>query len=135
ETDLHALLDVGVFNLDAILDIDPEFLAETEAEHEHDHAHDHHDHGHEDEDGMHACGPDCHHADHHHAHHNDQIGAFVFRSDRPFDPVRLEDFLGGMVQVYGPDLLRYKGILYMKDFNRRMIFQGVHMMMGADPGK
>ena len=34
-----------------------------------------------------------------------------------------------------PDLLRYKGILYMKGINRRMLFQGVHMMMGAEPGK
>ena len=39
------------------------------------------------------------------------------------------------MQVYGPDLLRYKGILYMKGINRRMLFQGVHMMMGAEPGK
>lgn len=39
------------------------------------------------------------------------------------------------MQVYGPDLMRYKGILYMKGINRRMLFQGVHMMMGAEPGK
>jgi G3E family GTPase len=32
-------------------------------------------------------------------------------------------------------LLRYKGILYLKGINRRMLFQGVHMMMGAEPGK
>jgi len=59
----------------------------------------------------------------------------VFKSDKPFNPERLEEFLGGVVQVYGPDLLRYKGILYMKGINRRMLFQGVHMMMGAEPGK
>jgi G3E family GTPase len=59
----------------------------------------------------------------------------VFRSNKAFDPERLEEFLGGIVQVYGPDLLRYKGILYLKGINRRMLFQGVHMMMGAEPGK
>jgi len=59
----------------------------------------------------------------------------VFRAKRPFDPERLEEFLGGIVQVYGPDLLRYKGILYLKHANRRMLFQGVHMLMGAEPGK
>lgn len=48
---------------------------------------------------------------------------------------RLEDFLGGVVQIYGPDLLRYKGIIYLKGANRRMLFQGVHMMMGAEPGR
>ncbi|CAM5785620.1 GTP-binding protein [Castellaniella caeni] len=136
ETDLHTLLDVSGFDLDAILDIDPEFLAEEEAHaHDHhDHSHDHdHDHEHDDEDGYHECGPSCGH-DHHHAHHSDEIGAFVFRSNKAFDPERLEDFLGGIVQVYGPDLLRYKGILYIKGINRRMVFQGVHMMMGAEPG-
>ncbi|HCW17300.1 GTP-binding protein, partial [Achromobacter sp.] len=71
----------------------------------------------------------------HHHQHDDEIGAFVFRSNKPFDPARLEEFLGGVVQVYGPDLMRYKGILYMKGINRRMLFQGVHMMMGAEPGK
>ena len=49
--------------------------------------------------------------------------------------MRLEEFLGGLVQVYGPDLMRYKGILYMKGIDRRMLFQGVHMIMGAEPGK
>ena len=38
--------------------------------------------------------------------------SFVFRANRPFDPLKLEDFLGGLIQVYGPDMLRYKGVLY-----------------------
>jgi len=160
ETDLKQLIDISGFNLNTILDIDPDFLAEDhpDAAHDHDHAtctdptHDHHDHGH---DHDHAtCGHDHSH-DHDHAHghdamtctdpthhhhapkpaHNDEIGAFLFKSNKPFDPERLEEFLGGVVQVYGPDLLRYKGILYMKGINRRMLFQGVHQMMGAEPGK
>ena len=40
-----------------------------------------------------------------------------------------------MIQVFGPDLLRYKGVLYIKGTPRRMVFQGVHMMMGADVGR
>lgn len=129
ETDLKTIIDISGFNLNAILDIDPAFLADEHPDAAHDHDHDH-DHDHEGE-----CGPDCGHAHHHHHHHDDEIGAFVFRSNKPFDPARLEEFLGGLVQVYGPDLLRYKGILYMKGINRRMLFQGVHMMMGAEPGK
>lgn len=127
ETDLKTIIDISGFNLNAILDIDPAFLADEHPDAAHDHDH---DHDHEGE-----CGPDCGHAHHHHHHHDDEIGAFVFRSNKPFDPARLEEFLGGLVQVYGPDLLRYKGILYMKGINRRMLFQGVHMMMGAEPGK
>jgi len=119
QTDLATILDVSGFNLNAALDIDPEFLAATHPDaREHDHAHDGHDHHH-----------------HHHHHHDDEIGAFAFHAQRPFDPERLEEFLGSIVQVYGPDLLRYKGILYLKNANRRMLFQGVHMLMGAEPGK
>ncbi len=127
KADIDALLDVSGFNLNTILDIDPEFLA---ADDPHDHGHDGHDH-HDEHDGH----DHCQHADHHHAHHDDSIGAFLFSSNKPFDPARLEEFLGGVVQVYGPDLLRYKGILFLKGINRRMLFQGVHMMMGAEPGK
>ncbi len=67
--------------------------------------------------------------------HNDAVGSFVFKSKKPFDPVKLEDFLSGIIQVYGPDLLRYKGVLYMKGSDRQTVFQGVHMMMGADQGR
>jgi len=121
DTDITQLLEMSGFNLNTILNIDPAFLSADHPDAAQ--AHDHHDHGHD------------HSHDHHHAHHDDTIGAFVFKSNKPFDPERLEEFLGGVVQVYGPDLLRYKGILYMKGLNRRMLFQGVHMMMGAEPGK
>jgi len=121
QADVKTILDISGFNLNAALDIDPEFLAET-----HPDAHDHHDDDGHDDDHDHS---------HHHHHHDDEISAFVFRAQRPFDPERLEEFLGGIVQVYGPDLLRYKGILYLKNANRRMLFQGVHMLMGAEPGK
>lgn len=56
----------------------------------------------------------------------------MYRSDRPFDPNRLEDFLGGILQIYGERLLRYKGVLYMKGVDRKVVFQGVHQMMGSD---
>ena len=99
EAPIGEILDLKGFNLNAILDIDPQFL--TSDAHE----------------------------------HNDQVGSFVFRSNRAFDPVKLEEFLGGIVQVYGPDLLRYKGVLYMKGSDRQTVFQGVHQMMGADFGR
>jgi G3E family GTPase len=67
--------------------------------------------------------------------HHDEVASFVFKSDKPFNGEKLEQFLSGMIQVYGPDLLRYKGILWMKGNPRRVVFQGVHMMMGGDMGK
>ena len=70
----------------------------------------------------------------HHEHH-DEVESFVFRSDKPFNGDKLEQFLSGMIQVYGPDLLRYKGVLWTRGNPRRVVFQGVHMMMGGDLGK
>lgn len=67
--------------------------------------------------------------------HDDAVQSFVFRSNRPFDSSKLEDFLSGIIQVYGQDMLRYKGVLFMKGSDRQTVFQGVHQMMGADQGK
>ena len=70
----------------------------------------------------------------HHHHHDDDVKSFVYRSDRPFDPAKLEDFLGAIVNIYGPRMLRCKGVLNMKGTDRKVIFQGVHQLMGSDLG-
>jgi G3E family GTPase len=48
----------------------------------------------------------------HHHHHDDDVKSFVFKSERAFDPAKLEDFLGAIVNIYGPRMLRYKGVVY-----------------------
>lgn len=120
EVDLAAVFDLRGFNLNAKLEIDPDFLQEADHGHHHHHEHDH-------EHGEHCDHP------HHHAH-DDDVKSFVFRSERPFNPAKLEDFLGSIVQVYGPKMLRYKGVLYLKGSQRKVIFQGVHQLMGSDLG-
>ena len=65
---------------------------------------------------------------------DDDVKSFVFKSERPFDPGKLEDFLGAIVNIYGPRMLRYKGVLYMQGSARKVIFQGVHQLMGSDLG-
>jgi G3E family GTPase len=137
EVDIKEVFDLRGFNLNAKLEIDPDFLAEDDHEHAHDHAHAHDEHGHTHDhancDHDHGqCEHDHGHAHHHHAHHDDKIKSFVFRSERAFDPNKLEDFLGGILQIYGERLLRYKGVLYMKGVDRKVVFQGVHQMMGSD---
>lgn len=67
--------------------------------------------------------------------HASNVHSFVFRSGRPFDGVLLEEFLSGLVQAYGKDMLRYKGVVYLQDNAHRVVFQGVHMLMGGDLGK
>jgi len=119
---LADVFDLRGFNLNAKLDIDPDLLnADPHAGHDHDH--DHHDHEH---------GEHCDHP-HHHAH-DDDVKSFVFRADKAFNPAKLEEFLGAIVQVYGPKMLRYKGVLNMKGADRKVIFQGVHQLMGSDLG-
>jgi len=122
EVPIKDVFDLKGFNLNAKLDIDPDFLKEEEHGHGHDHDHDH-DHEH---------GEHCDHP-HHHAH-DDDVKSFVFRADKAFDAGKLEDFLGAIVQVYGPKMLRYKGVLNMKGSDRKVIFQGVHQLMGSDLG-
>jgi G3E family GTPase len=117
DVSLAEVFDLRGFNLNAKLDIDPEFLNAD------DHGHEHHDHEH---------GEHCDHPHHH--HHDDDVKSFVFRSDKAFNPAKLEDFLGAIVQVYGPKMLRYKGVLNMKGSDRKVIFQGVHQLMGSDLG-
>ena len=123
EVALGDVLDLRGFNLNAKLDIDPDFLKDAEHDHHHDHDHEH--------------GEACNHASHghaHHHHHDDDVKSFVFKSDRAFDPAKLEDFLGAIVNIYGPRMLRYKGVLHMKGTDRKVIFQGVHQLMGSDLG-
>lgn len=125
EVPLSQVFDLRGFNLNAKLDIDPDFLKEDE--------HDHHDHDHE--HGEHCDHPSHAHEGHGHHHHvDDDVKSFVYKADRPFDPARLEDFLGAIVNIYGPRMLRYKGVLHMQGTERKVIFQGVHQLMGSDLG-
>ncbi len=124
EVAISEVFDLRGFNLNAKLDIDPDFLKEED----HDHNHDDHVHG------EHCNHPSHDHGAGHHHHHDDDVKSFVFKSDRAFDPAKLEDFLGAIVNIYGPRMLRYKGVLNMKGTDRKVIFQGVHQLMGSDLG-
>jgi G3E family GTPase len=148
EVPLTEVLDIQGFALDPILKLDPDFLAAEGAQgpghrgHAQDgrdrdgrghegHDHEGHDHeGHDREDpGPSGQAPSRASA------HDDAIQAFVFRSRRPFLPGRLEEYLGALTQVYGQDLLRYKGVLFISGSQRRQILQGVHMVIAAEPGR
>ena len=99
ETPLKEILDIRGFNLNSILDIEPDFLSE-----------DHHTHA-------------------------DDVQSFVWKDERALDMEKIEAFLSLLIQTYGVDMLRYKGVLNIDGQDNRMIFQGVHMLMGGSPGK
>lgn len=96
---IREILDIRGFNLNAVLDISPEFLSKE----------------------FHS--------------HDDTVSSFVFTTERLIDGKKFEEFMGAITQVYGENMLRYKGILALHNMERRMVFQGVHMLMGADAGK
>ena len=133
EVALADVFDLRGFNLNAKLDIDPDFLK----------ANGHAGHDHEGHDHDHVHGEHCDHPSHAHDHaaeqghhhaHDDDVKSFVFRSEKAFSPAKLEDFLGAIVNIYGPRMLRYKGVLNMEGTDRKVIFQGVHQLMGSDLG-
>ncbi|MES2282029.1 MAG: GTP-binding protein [Pseudomonadota bacterium] len=128
EVAIKDVFDLRGFNLNSKLEIDPEFLKEDDHA-GHDHA------GHDHEHGEHCDHPSHAHEGHgHHHHHDDDVKSFVFRSDKAFSAAKLEDFLGAIVNIYGPRMLRYKGVLNMEGTDRKVIFQGVHQLMGSDLG-
>ena len=67
--------------------------------------------------------------------HDDDVSSFVYRDKRPFDFEKLEAFFQLLIETYGTDMLRYKGILNVKNAPTRVIFQGVHMLLASEPGK
>jgi G3E family GTPase len=118
---LAEVLGRNAFDLDRILDIDPEFL-EGDG-HDHHHGHDHsrdHDHQH----GHHRGGLKH--------YHDEEMQSVSLRSDKPLDPDKFFPWVQDLVQKEGPNILRCKGILAFKDDDERFVFQGVHMILDGD---
>ena len=107
---LDAILGRGGFDLDRILELEPEFLnpAHGEPGHVHDEDcdddHDHHD---------------PHHHDH---HHDDDIKGVALRLDRPVDAQKVTAWLNDLLARQGPDFQRpwRAG----EDRSSRMVFIG-----------
>jgi G3E family GTPase len=102
---LAEIFDVGGFNLNPDLELEPKSL---------------------------CAGHDQPNQTHH--HHDDDVKSFVFRSERPFHGARFAQFMNALVNGYGPALLRYKGVLSMAGEDRKVIFQGVHQLMSHQVG-
>jgi G3E family GTPase len=119
---LETILGRGGFDLDRIVDLEPEFLnpAHGEPGHVHDEHCDHHDHDHHD------------HGARGHAHEDQDIRGVALTLDRPVDGTRVTRWLNEVLQAQGPDILRAKGILDVKGEDKRLVFQAVHMILDGD---
>ena len=99
---LNEVLGRNAFDLERILDIEPEFLDADDHDHDHDHHHDHdHEHGH-----AHAHGLKH--------YHDEEMQSISLSTDKPLDPDKFFPFIQNLVQVEGPNILRSKGILSLQ---------------------
>ena len=101
--------------------------------HDHKHGHHHHGHGHD-----HGHGHGHGHGDHHHEggagaeqdphnvnRHDDRIKAFCMTFDEPMSWSTVAAAFDALVTYRGPDLLRMKGILNVKDTDKPVVIHGV----------
>ncbi|HWV40020.1 GTP-binding protein, partial [Pseudorhodoplanes sp.] len=122
---LDQVLDRKAFDLDRILDIEPDFLHGDGHDHDHDHDHHHgHDHHHHHDHGHH------HHGVKH--YHDEEMQSISLSTDKPLDPDKFFPWIQKLVAEDGPAILRSKGILSFKDDPQRFVFQGVHMILDGD---
>ncbi len=130
---LDAILGRGGFDLDRIVELEPQFLnpAHGQAGHvhdetcDHDHDHDHAHHGHDHHGHDHAA-PEPDHV------HDEDIKGVSLRLDTPVDGTKITQWLNDLLQAQGPDILRAKGIIDVKGEDRRLVFQAVHMILEGD---
>ncbi|MDK1390027.1 putative GTP-binding protein YjiA [Ensifer psoraleae] len=94
DIDLDQVLGRGAFDLDRVLEIEPDFLDEF---HEHE--------------------------------HDDHVSSFALVAKEPLDPERFMRWLSVIVQHFGMDILRMKGIISFKDDDDRFVVQAVHMLL------
>jgi G3E family GTPase len=65
--------------------------------------------------------------------YDDSINSFVLEGGE-LDFAKTDTFLEELIEVHGNDMLRYKGILAIKNEPNRFIVQGVHKVAGFDLG-
>ncbi len=79
---------------------------------------------------------DLDHDDHDHASHTHGISSLVLRMEKPIAIDRLYEWIGELQNTLGPDLLRYKGIIYSDEYRgKRAVLQGVHTLYTVIPDR
>ena len=67
-----------------------------------------------------------------HSHsHEDDVGSVGIQTTGDVDGKRLNEWINGLLRTKGNDLYRMKGVLSVKGSNKRLVFQGVHMLFDA----
>jgi G3E family GTPase len=113
------LFDAGLFDpKNKIADVEKWLQAEDVMAREAD-GHGHHHHGHD-----HGHGHS--HQDAHDVNrHDENIRAYCLTLDEPMEAHAFEEWINMAMMLKGPDLLRVKGIVNVKDFNGPVVIHGV----------
>jgi len=136
--DMDAVLNVKGFDLDRILEFEPDFLPKPKTValgvvddcHDDDcgdpaHAHHHHNSDHA-EDGN----------DHVEAHdhtHDATVTSVGILEPGALNPKKLNEWISVLLRDKGQDIFRMKGVLNIAGDTKRFVFQGVHMQFDGRP--
>jgi len=151
KVELSKVLGIKAFDLEKMLEQDPDFLDLENAHDEHDngHGHDHehghdshdhdckdpsHDHGHDHSHGHGCHDHDCKDPSHNHSHghkhtHDYNVSSVGIQLEGDLDMMKMNTWLSTILQEKGEDLYRSKGILSIQGSDDKHVFQGVHMMV------
>jgi G3E family GTPase len=70
--------------------------------------------------------------DYHIAHaHNDAVTSVGIQQVGELDGTKLNQWISELLRTQGGDIYRMKGVLSVKGSDRRLVFQGVHMLFDA----
>lgn len=71
-----------------------------------------------------------------HSHtHDDEVSSVGIESNAALNLQKFNQWMGYLLQTFGQDIFRSKGILYFKGHEKRIVFQGVHMLFDAKPDR
>lgn len=126
--DVKKLIGIEKFKLERVLEFDPDFLKDADPGHEHSHA-----------------SPDEGPKQPKHEHRNPLEANVSTRHDLQVSSVgikleqgeelqlmKLKNFISQLVGENEADLYRYKGIIAVKGFGEKFIFQGVHQVFDGN---
>jgi len=70
-----------------------------------------------------------------HSHNHDSaVKSVALQSDKPLIMGRFEQWMSEVLAEQGPNILRSKGVLNIRNSPRRFVFQAVHMISDSAPG-
>ena len=141
--DLDRVLNVKGFDLDRVLEHEPDFLKTGGHKHDHnkhddkdhshcDHEHDHCEHDHEHEHKTHALAVKDEEPDH---VHDSSVSSVGITLAGDLDAKKLNAWMSKLLAEKGPDIFRMKGVLAIKNEPNRFVFQGVHMLFDGKADK